>query len=189
MLLSWCGVRPADGKWKTNIRHLTPPADPIATLRSNKYCELAWRLLSKKPAFETNNLAGFNDRGTESHRAKSHNLAGQVLDSETNPHGIREPKRATEHLSGRVKANLRLSRLTRERLAVKRGPWAMTDPSPRTVLLKLSETDNLGPITVDAENFGTFEEQFEEQLEKLVEAWKHVASPNAQRIRRSVTSQ
>ena len=61
----------------------------------------------------------------------------------------------------------------------------MTDPTPRTVL-QLSETDKLGPMNVDAENFEAFEEQFEEQLHKLVDAWKHVASPNAQRIRRSV---
>jgi len=62
----------------------------------------------------------------------------------------------------------------------------MTDPSPRTVLLQLSENDHLGRINVDAESFERFDDEFGRQLEKLAEAWKHVASPNAQRIRRGV---
>ena len=60
----------------------------------------------------------------------------------------------------------------------------MTDPSPRTVL-QLSENDNLGPVTIDADTFETFQDDFEQRLEKLVDAWKHVASPNAQLSRRS----
>jgi hypothetical protein len=62
----------------------------------------------------------------------------------------------------------------------------MTDPSLRTVVLQLNETDQLGPITVDSANFEMFEDELDERLNKLVDAWKHVASPNAQRIRRSV---
>lgn len=58
----------------------------------------------------------------------------------------------------------------------------MTKPSPQT--LQLSETDNLGPVTIDAANFEIFENELEERLNQLVTAWKHLASPNAQRIRR-----
>ena len=61
---------------------------------------------------------------------------------------------------------------------------AMIHPSPQTV--QLSEADKLGPVTVDAARFEIFEAELDERLSKLVEAWKHLASPNAQRIRRSV---
>jgi hypothetical protein len=61
---------------------------------------------------------------------------------------------------------------------------AMIHPSPQT--LQLSEADKLGPITVDAARFEIFEGELDERLNKLVDAWKHLASPNAQRIRRSV---
>lgn len=60
----------------------------------------------------------------------------------------------------------------------------MTDPSPRTILLQLSNSDNLGNVTIDAENYERFGDEFDLRLDQLVEAWKHVASPNAQRIRR-----
>jgi hypothetical protein len=59
----------------------------------------------------------------------------------------------------------------------------MTKPSPQT--LQLEEADKLGPVTVDAAHFEIFEAELEAGLNKLVEAWKHLASPNAQRIRRS----
>jgi len=61
----------------------------------------------------------------------------------------------------------------------------MTDPSPQTLLLQLNETDNLGPVTIGAASFEIFEDELDERLNKLVEAWKHLASPNAQRIRRT----
>jgi hypothetical protein len=61
---------------------------------------------------------------------------------------------------------------------------AMIHPSPQT--LQLSETDKLGYVTVDAVRFDIFEAELEERLHQLVEKWKHLASPNAQRIRRSV---
>jgi hypothetical protein len=60
----------------------------------------------------------------------------------------------------------------------------MIHPSPQT--LQLSETDKLGYVTVDAARFEIFEEQLDERLDQLVNQWKHLASPNAQRIRRSV---
>lgn len=61
---------------------------------------------------------------------------------------------------------------------------AMIHPSPQT--LQLSEADKLGAITVDAARFDVFDEELDKRLDKLVDAWKHLASPNAQRIRRSV---
>ena len=61
---------------------------------------------------------------------------------------------------------------------------AMIHPSPQS--LQLSDTDRLGPVTVDAARFEVFEEELDERLNQLVEAWKHLASPNAQRIRRTV---
>ena len=61
----------------------------------------------------------------------------------------------------------------------------MTDPSPRTVLLQLSENDRLGTVMIDADTFERFDDEFQDRLDQLVEAWKHVAAPNAQRIRRS----
>ena len=57
----------------------------------------------------------------------------------------------------------------------------MTKPSPQT--LQLNETDKLGPITIDAARFEIFEDEFDGRLNTLVETWKHLASPNAQRIR------
>jgi hypothetical protein len=60
---------------------------------------------------------------------------------------------------------------------------AMTKPSPQT--LQLNETDTLGPVTIDAAKFEIFEDELDQRLNKLVEAWKHLASPNAQRIRRT----
>jgi hypothetical protein len=59
----------------------------------------------------------------------------------------------------------------------------MTKPSPQT--LQLNETDNLGPVTIDTARFEIFEDELDARLNKLVEAWKHLASPNAQRIRRT----
>lgn len=70
--------------------------------------------------------------------------------------------------------------------AVVKGVGNMTGPSPRSVLLQLNENDRLGPVAVDAENFERFEVEFEERLSRLVDDWKHMAAPNAQRIRRAV---
>lgn len=64
----------------------------------------------------------------------------------------------------------------------------MTHPAPRTVLLQLSEHDRLGTVAIDAETYERFEDEFDQQLDKLVETWKHLAAPNAQRIRRNVPS-
>ena len=64
----------------------------------------------------------------------------------------------------------------------------MTHPAPRTVLLQLSEHDRLGTVTIDAETYERFDDEFDQQLDKLVETWKHLAAPNAQRIRRNVSS-
>jgi hypothetical protein len=61
---------------------------------------------------------------------------------------------------------------------------AMIHPSPQT--LQLADADKLGAITVDAVRFDIFEAELEERLSQLVETWKHLASPNAQRSRRSV---
>jgi len=60
----------------------------------------------------------------------------------------------------------------------------MIHPSPQT--LQLNETDKLGYLTVDAARFEAFDAELDERLNQLVEKWKHLASPNAQRIRRSV---
>ena len=70
------------------------------------------------------------------------------------------------------------------KLAAVTKPMAMIHPSPQT--LQLSDTDNLGPLTIDAVRFEIFDAEIDERLNKLVEAWKHLASPNAQRIRRAV---
>jgi hypothetical protein len=60
----------------------------------------------------------------------------------------------------------------------------MIHPSPQT--LQLNETDKLGYLTVDAARFDTFEQELDECLDQLVEKWKHLASPNAQRTRWSI---
>ncbi len=60
----------------------------------------------------------------------------------------------------------------------------MLKPIPRTISLQLSENDNLGPITVEVETYERFENSFELRLEQLVEQWKHLAAPNANRIAR-----
>jgi hypothetical protein len=62
----------------------------------------------------------------------------------------------------------------------------MTHASPRTVLLQVSENDRLGSVTIEADTFERFEDEFEQRLDKLVETWKHMAAPIAQQIRRNV---
>lgn len=67
----------------------------------------------------------------------------------------------------------------------------MTDPrsmetQPRTVLLQVGERDQLGVVSADADHFERFDLEWDEKLDQLVDAWKHAASPNAQRIRGNI---
>ena len=60
----------------------------------------------------------------------------------------------------------------------------MTKPSPQT--LQLNDTDTLGPVTIDATRFESFADDFDQRLQELVEVWKHLASPHATRIHRTL---
>src|SRR5688572_17469700 len=92
-------------------------------------------------------------------QAKLHRIAEKAFDCETNQVGIREPMQGMRHLSGRVDDTFGWNRLLRERLAANERDWAMTDPSLKTVVLQLNETDKLGPITIDSANFEIFEDE------------------------------
>src|ERR1043166_3601502 len=103
----------------------------------------------------------------------------------TNRDRFGEPSRDAQHPNGRVYLDLRLESrgTTRKELRHRKRNAVMVEPSPRTLLLQLNETDQLGTLTIDATDFDAFEQELELSLERLVETWKHLASPNANRTR------
>lgn len=60
----------------------------------------------------------------------------------------------------------------------------MLNPSPQT--LQLNDADTLGSVTIDVTHFESFADDFDQRLQELVDAWKHLASPNATRIHRTL---
>ena len=62
----------------------------------------------------------------------------------------------------------------------------MKSKSPQEVKLVLSDNEGVGRISVDLEAFFGFSFWMAEELQDLVEKWKHMAPPSRKRPVRSV---